>query len=296
MLERVDVAELVEHAAHLAERHRLVAAERHALAPAHLRERVAQVLAELVDLPPQIHVVEQRVRELLELRALLGRHRVEHLLHLRHRARHLLEQLVERLRVVGEEVAVAIHEPFEVGLLALLALLEHVVQLGEHVLHPLHLLGRHLRHALLQLVEHRVEELLAQLVHQLLELLTGVVVHPVVLLELAHPAREVGRELVELLAAFAREILEQFLTSLVAGLTGVVEATVDAFALLLDDLVEAFRDLFVDAAEVVPVELLPALLRAAARASRAGPGRRGLRGPWNPCCIIRRRAALRSPW
>ncbi len=95
VLERVDVAELVEHAAHLVERHRLVAAEPHLLAPAHLRERVAQVLAELVDLPAQVHVVEQRVRELLQLRALLGRHRVQHLLHLRHRAGHLLEQLVE---------------------------------------------------------------------------------------------------------------------------------------------------------------------------------------------------------
>ena len=141
MFERVDVAELVEHAAHLVERHRLVAAERHALTPAHLRERVAQVLAELVDLPPQVHVVEQRVRELLQLLTLLGRHRVQELLHLRHRARHLLEQLVERLRVLGEEVAEALHEPFEVGFLAPLALLEHVVQLGEHVLHALELLG-----------------------------------------------------------------------------------------------------------------------------------------------------------
>ena len=100
------------------ERQRLVAAEPHALAPTHLRERVAQVLAELVHLPAQIHVVEQRVRQLLQLRALLGAHRVEELLHLRHRLRHLLEQLVERLRVAGEEVAEAVHEALEVGLLA----------------------------------------------------------------------------------------------------------------------------------------------------------------------------------
>ena len=72
VLQRVDVAELVEHTAHLTERHRFVAAERHALAPTHLRERVAQVLAELVDLPAQVHVIEQRVGELLQLRALLG--------------------------------------------------------------------------------------------------------------------------------------------------------------------------------------------------------------------------------
>ena len=60
VLERVDVAELVEQRAHAVERERLVAAEAHALAPTHLRERVAQVLAELVDLPAQVHVVEQR--------------------------------------------------------------------------------------------------------------------------------------------------------------------------------------------------------------------------------------------
>ena len=65
---------------------------------------------ELVDLPAQVHVLEQRLGERLELRALLGRHRVHELLHLRHRLRHLLEQLVERLRVAGEEVAVALHE------------------------------------------------------------------------------------------------------------------------------------------------------------------------------------------
>jgi hypothetical protein len=77
VLERVDVAELVEQTAHPVERQRLVAAEPHVLAPTGLRERVAQVLAELVDLPTQVHVVEQRVRHLLELGALLGRHRVE---------------------------------------------------------------------------------------------------------------------------------------------------------------------------------------------------------------------------
>ena len=124
-----------------AERQRLVAAEPHALAPTHLRERVAQVLTELIHLPAQVHVVEERVGELLELRALLGAHRVEQLLHLRHLLRHLLEQLVEGLRVAREEVAEAVHEPGEVGLLAALALLEHVVELGQHVLHARELLG-----------------------------------------------------------------------------------------------------------------------------------------------------------
>ena len=124
---------------------------------------------ELVDLPAQVHVLEQRLGERLQLRALLGRHRVEQLLHLRHRLRHLLEQLVEALRVAGEEVAVALHEPLEVGLLAALALLEHLVELVEHVLHLRHALGGHVLHALGQLVEVALHQLLAQLVHQLLE-------------------------------------------------------------------------------------------------------------------------------
>ena len=260
VLERVDVAELIEQPAHAVERERLVATEAHALAPTGLRERVAQVLTELVDLPAQIHVVEQRVRHLLQLRPLLGRHRVEQLLHLRHRARHVLEQLVERLRVVGEEVAEALHEALEVGLLAGFALLEHVVELGHHVLHARELLGRHLRHAFVELVEHRVEELLLQLLHQLFEVLARVVVHPVVLLEVAHAAREIGRQLLELLAPLLRELVEQLLAALVARLLRLVDAAVDPGALFVDDLVETIRDVFVHAAEVVAVELLAALL------------------------------------
>ena len=171
MLEVVHVAEHVEQAGNLAELHRVVAREVHAAVPGHVRERVLEVAGELVDLPAQVEVLEQRLRQPLQLGALLGGHRVQQLLHLRHRLRDLLEQLVEVLRVAGEEVAVAPHEALEVGLLAALALLEHLVQLGEHVLHALHVLGRHVLHALGDLVEHLVGELLAELLHQLLELL-----------------------------------------------------------------------------------------------------------------------------
>ncbi len=99
------------------------------------------MLAELIDLPAQVHVFEQLLGEPLQLGALLGRHRVEHRLHRRHPLRHDLEQLVEALRVLGEEVAEALHEALEVGLLASFPLSEHLVQRVEHVLHPLHLLG-----------------------------------------------------------------------------------------------------------------------------------------------------------
>ena len=74
----------------------------------------------------------------MQLRPLLGRHRVEHRLHRRHPAGHLLEQLVEVLRVLREEVAELLHELLEARILAALAPLEHLVEPGEHVLHALH--------------------------------------------------------------------------------------------------------------------------------------------------------------
>ncbi len=155
--------------ARLGEPQRVLPAEVVAPVPAHLREQAAQMLAELVDLPPQVHVFEQLLGQPLQLRALLGRHRVEHRLHRRHALRHDLEQLVEGLRVLGEEVAVALHEALEVGLLTSLSLGEHLVELGEHVLHPLHLRGVDVAHRAGHLVEVALRELLAQLVEQLLE-------------------------------------------------------------------------------------------------------------------------------
>ena len=60
----------------------------------------------------------------------------------------LLEQLVEVLRVLGEEVAELLHELLETRVVTALAPLEHLVQPGEHVLHALHVLRRHALHAL----------------------------------------------------------------------------------------------------------------------------------------------------
>ena len=73
------------------------------------------------------------------------------------------------------------------------ALLEHVVELGEHVLHALHVLGRDVLHALGDLVEHLIGELLAQLLHQLFELLARLGGRELVFLQRAHLAGQVGR-------------------------------------------------------------------------------------------------------
>ena len=217
-------------------------------------------MRESVDLPPQVHVLEQRLREALELRALLGSHRVEQLLHLRHRLRHLLQQLVETLRVARKELSVLLHELLEVRLFTALALLEHLVELGEHVLHALHPLRRHVLHPFGHLVEVALHELLAQLVHQLFEPLAGGVVHEVVLLERLHLAREIRRELVELLTALASEIFHDLLPPTIVGVAHVVEAPLDALTFLVDDVTELLRDVVVHPAEVAPLELLPAPL------------------------------------
>ena len=121
VLELVEVAELLHRLHRLAHAHRVLALEVVALVPAHLREHRLQVLAELIHLPAQVHVLQQLIAELLQLRPLLGRHRVEHRLHRRHPLGHLLEQLVEVLRVLREEVAELLHELLELRVLAALA-------------------------------------------------------------------------------------------------------------------------------------------------------------------------------
>ncbi len=98
-----------------------------------------------------------------------GRHRVHHRLRGGHALGHRLEQLVESLRVLGEEVAELLHELLELGILAVVAPLDHLVERGHHVLHAGHVLGRHVLHALGHLIDVLLHQLVAQLVHQLLE-------------------------------------------------------------------------------------------------------------------------------
>ena len=138
--------------------------------PRQVRERLLQVARELVDLPAQVHVFEQRLG-----RAPGAGARCSGVIEFMSCCICAIDCAIcsssssRRLRVAGEEVAVALHEPVEVGLLAALALLEHLVELVEHVLHLRHALGGHVLHALGQLVEVALHQLLAQLVHELLE-------------------------------------------------------------------------------------------------------------------------------
>ena len=75
--------------------------------------------------------------------------------------------------MVREEIPVLLHEAVEVGLgvIAARVRLEHRVQRGDHVLHPLHRLGaRAVLQRLLHAAELAVEHLAAE---QVLELLEG---------------------------------------------------------------------------------------------------------------------------
>ena len=175
----------------------------------------------------------------------------------------LLEQLVERLRVLREEVPVLLHELLEARVLAPLAALEHLVEGGHHVLHPGQVLGRHLLHRPAHLLEELVGELLAQPVEQRLEAARRLLRLEVVLLQLADLAGEVVGQEVEPHVAVHRRLPGGLGPALVAGAPGVrlglAHGVVDGVALLVDDVVELAGDLVVDAAEVEAVEALLAL-------------------------------------
>ena len=71
---------------------------------------------------------------------------------------HDLQQFVQAPGVLGEKVPEALHELVEVRLLADLALFEHPVQSGQHVLHSQHVLAGHAPHV----ADHLVDGLLHQ--------------------------------------------------------------------------------------------------------------------------------------
>ena len=92
----------------------------------------------------EVHVLPGLLHEPGELLALLGGHRVEHALHGGRPAREVVEQLLEALRTIGEELPVLVHELLEVlaHILAAPMLVEHRIEVGQHVLHRLLLLRR----------------------------------------------------------------------------------------------------------------------------------------------------------
>jgi hypothetical protein len=142
--------------------------------------------------------------------------------------------------LAGEELAVALHEPLEVVLLTALALLDHLVQLGEHVAEAGEVLGRHRTEALGHAAEIRPHHLLADVLHQLVEGRLRLGVDEPVVAQLPDAAGDVGRQRVEERLAHPGVVL---------GL----ERQRRSFA--IDDVVEAFAE-FLERAREVEVRLL----------------------------------------
>ena len=260
VLQLVEVAELLHGLHGLAHAHRVAALELVALTPPHLREHRLQVLAELTHLPAQVHVFEQLIAELLQLGTLLGRHRVHHRLHRGHAPGHLLEQLVEGLGILREEVAELLHELLELRILASLALLEHLVEPGDHVFHVLQVFGRHALHGTRHLIDHLLRQLLADLVEQLLEPLRSLSRLEVVGLQFADFAGKVVGQHVEAEVAVGGCISCSLGSAFVATALCRLGGVVDGVTLFVDDVVQLVGDLAVHATEVVLVESLLALL------------------------------------
>ena len=143
----------------------------------------------------------------------------------------------------------ALHEPLEIVGLAPLALLDHLVQLGEHVAESGEVLRRHRTQPLGHAAEVRAHHLLADVLHQLVEGRLRLGVDEPVVAQLADPAGDVRRQRVEERLAHPGVVL---------GL----ERERRAFA--IDDVVEAFAELLERAREVE--------VRLLARAAFAEPG------------------------
>ena len=135
--------------------HGLFAAGKRGLVPRHLREQFGEGTGQSIHFERKVEVLEDLPRQRFQLGPLLRRHRPQQPRQRGHPSCHLLQQLVERLRVLGEEVAVPLHETGEVEWLSPVPSLDHRVQLGQHVLEALQLLGRHAAHPLGHVAEVR---------------------------------------------------------------------------------------------------------------------------------------------
>ena len=172
--ERVELGEVLQGAGAVAEPHPCPRATLEVLRarPVLAGTQGLEVGVHPGELLHQLRRAEGLLRELHQLLALLGRHRVEHPLGGGRTLGERVEQLVHVLRVVGEVVAVLVHEVTELLVRDALAgvLLQQVVEVGEHLLDGLPVLLGGALERLLHAGEALVEELAAE---QVLDRLVG---------------------------------------------------------------------------------------------------------------------------
>ena len=151
-------------------------------------------------------------------------------------------------------------EVLEVRLPPLGAILEHPVEVLQHLPEPLEVLRSHALERLLHALHEGLQHLLAERLHQLLEEPPGFRIHELVLRELLDLPAGVVRELVEGLAPLGGHLLqlaEAFLGNLPAlgALARLGEPPLDALALRLADRLELLLDVVEGRAEIVAVQL-----------------------------------------
>ena len=150
-------------------------------------------------------------------------------------------------------------KPVEVGLLAPLPLLEHLVELGQHVLHPGMASGSALLMAPAIWLKYdwascwRSWSISSSNCSRASDEVNSYSESSL------HLAGQVGRQQVELHALLGGDLLGDLPAALVAGGPGLALEVVDPLALGVDDVAQRLGDLVVDAAEVVALELLPPL-------------------------------------
>ena len=206
--EVVEVGQFAERAGRLAVAERLVAAHPLAAVPGEVGPQRPQVVVERGHLRGEVGVAERLRHEAGELLALLRGERGHQPLGGSRLAGQLVDELVDVLRVAGEQVPVLGHELVEVLLrvLAPRVLVEQLVEVAQHVLEPLVrrlLLGaRRARLHPLQRIPHPAEALIEHVAAQPVENVAvdplGLRRRPAVLGQLLDRRRRRPRQRVEL--------------------------------------------------------------------------------------------------
>ena len=177
-LQLAQVGQLGQRRGGVAEAEGLVAGHLDAAAhagPVQLRPPGPERVGEPGHLGRQARVLHRVRHQLGEFFALLVTERAQQPFRRGHPADQRVEQFLEVLRMVREHVAVLLHEPVEISLGVLAAGIggQHLVQVAEHVLDPLHRLRVRVLHDLPHAAELAVQHLAAEQVLELLEGLAG---------------------------------------------------------------------------------------------------------------------------
>ena len=171
--QRLEVGELGDGAGRVAHAEPLLAVGHlAALAPRQVGPGLAQRVLQVGHLAGQPHVRHRLGHQVGQLGPLLGREPGHHAFLGGRPAGEGVDQLLDRLRVVREELPVLVHELAEplVGVLAAVVRVDERGQVGDHVLDRLHVLLAGVLQRLLHRGERAVEHLPAQ---QVLDLLVG---------------------------------------------------------------------------------------------------------------------------